>query len=475
MPVPGTTLAGRYRLVRRLGAGGMGTVWAAEDQRLRRMVAIKQLHVASEDSSRRFQREAKLGASLRHPNLVTVYDVLVADADVLLIMEHVDGGSLAERLRGGPLEPAEALAVLAPIAAALDHAHGRGVIHRDVKPGNILVGRDGGVRLADLGIATAAESTRITRSGSVLGTPAYIAPEQLQGGTATPAADVYALATVAFEALAGRRAWEGASAMEVVQKVTTAPPPDLRDARPDLPASAAAVLKQAMSREPRRRPPSAGHLVRDLASALAPAAASAEPGAAPRWVGPARPQRAAQRGRGGRRRASAALLAPAALLAGALALAVVLLATGGSDAPPERRAATPAATPARTATATATATPAARSGPAATPRAAVRGFYERAARGDFDGAWALAGPAMRAAFGNSLDRFRRELSSLETIDFGRVRVVDRAGDRAMVEVQTVAHHTDRTDTCSGTLAAVRGTDGGWLVDPSGLRCERDAG
>ena len=466
-------MAGRYRLVRRLGSGGMGIVWAAEDERLGRMVAIKQLHVASDDASRRFQREAELGAALRHTNLITVFDILSSseDGDVLLIMEYVEGASLAELLRRGRLETDRTLSILAAVAAALDHAHAHGIIHRDVKPANVLVGDDGRVRLADLGIATAAEMTRITRSGSVLGTPAYIAPEQLQGSEASPASDVYALGTVAFEMLAGRRAWEGSSALEVVRNVTTGPTPNLAEARPDLPAAAAAVLEQGMAREPERRPDSAGRFVGDLAAALEPTAVPEPPTA------PAAPARPAARPA---RRRSPALLALAALLAGAIALATVLALAGGDDPPDRQAGRTPEATANATVTATATEspTPSATAAPAApaaggnaSPTAAIRSFYELAADDDFDGAWALAGPRMRAAFGNSQTVFRNDLDSLQSIEFPRLEVVQRSGGRVTVSVQSVASHTDRTDTCGGTLGAVRGEGGGWLVEPDGLSCE----
>src|ERR671921_1353295 len=139
----------RFRVTRQLGAGGSGTVWEAEDERLRRTVAIKQLHVPSGPESQRFQREARLGASLRHPGLVAVFDILCEDHAVLLVMEHVDGGSLAERLRTDPPSQDELLRLLTDVAAALDHAHAHGIVHRDVKPANILLGHDGHAKLAD--------------------------------------------------------------------------------------------------------------------------------------------------------------------------------------------------------------------------------------------------------------------------------------------------------------------------------------
>ena len=175
-----TLLAGRYRHLSTLGTGGMARVHLCEDERLGRRVAVKQMHSAApEDSALRLQREARLGASLSHPNLVSVFDIETEDESVLIVMEYVEGETLREALADGPLGSDRAMEVVRDIAAALDHIHANGVVHRDVKPGNVLLARDGSAKLADLGIATAAEATRITLSGTVLGTAAYMAPEQL--------------------------------------------------------------------------------------------------------------------------------------------------------------------------------------------------------------------------------------------------------------------------------------------------------
>ena len=159
--------------------------------------------------ARRLHREARLGASLNHPNLVSVFDTETYDEGVLIVMEYVEGETLGDALRRGPLPMRQALDVIRALAAALDHAHSHGVVHRDVKPGNVLLGPAGVVKLADLGIGIATDNTRITRTGIALGTPAYMAPEQIEAGRVTPAADVYALGALSFELLSGRKALRG--------------------------------------------------------------------------------------------------------------------------------------------------------------------------------------------------------------------------------------------------------------------------
>src|SRR3954447_696458 len=273
MPV-GTTddlVAGRYRMLRRLGAGGMAAVFLARDTRLERDVAVKRLHPESpEEVGRRFQREAKVGASLNHPSIVAVYDTVTDDEGVLIVMEYVAGHTLRDEIPRGPMEPDRALGILAAIASALDHAHDAGVVHRDVKPANVLIDdARGAVKLADLGIATAAERTRITKSGNVLGTAAYMAPERLDGLAGGPGVDIYALAAMAFEMLSGRKAIDGSTPLEIARRVATAPPPYICDIVPGAPPAAGEALKRGLAKDPRERPASAGELVRELSDAYA--------------------------------------------------------------------------------------------------------------------------------------------------------------------------------------------------------------
>ncbi|MEJ7717638.1 MAG: serine/threonine-protein kinase [Thermoleophilaceae bacterium] len=268
----GRLLAGRYRVESRIGSGGMGAVYLALDERLGRRVAVKRLPADSpEEAARRFEREARLGASLNHPNLVTVYDTDTDEDGVLIVMEYVAGATLAGELAAGPMAPERALEVVGGVAAALDYAHDAGVVHRDIKPANVLLGQ-GTVKLADLGIATAAEQSEITRTGTVLGTPSYMAAEQLEGRPIGPAVDVYALATVAFECLCGCKARTGRTPIEIARKVASEPPPDLRDSWTEVPPPVAAALRQGMSRDPDERPRSAGALFAELRDGMAAAA-----------------------------------------------------------------------------------------------------------------------------------------------------------------------------------------------------------
>ncbi|MCE3267382.1 MAG: serine/threonine protein kinase [Solirubrobacterales bacterium] len=262
----GVMLAGRYRVRRRLGAGGMATVFLAEDERLGREVAIKRLHTdAPEASLRRFEQEARLGAALNHPNLVSIWDTAVTEEGALIVMEYVPGRPLGEVAGGRPMRPSRALPILRDVASALDHAHANEVVHRDVKPGNIIVGDDGVVKLADLGIAKAVGSTQITMEGSVVGTLPYMSPERLHGpGAGGPESDIYALAAVAFELLSGRPPAQPAD----TEEAAVSPPRDLRREWPEGPPSAVRILERALSDDPSVRQASAVRMIEELEAAL---------------------------------------------------------------------------------------------------------------------------------------------------------------------------------------------------------------
>jgi serine/threonine-protein kinase len=217
-------IAGRYRLEGRLGYGGMSTVHRAVDQRLERQVAVKLLaeHLADEEAFvSRFQREAQAAARLVHPNIVQVFDSGRDEntGQYFIVMEYIEGSSGAEILRDqGWVEVDEALAIIEQACEGLDYAHRHGVVHRDVKPGNLLRSREGEVKLADFGIAKATEQSSITQVGSVLGTAAYLAPEQARGEEAGPSADLYALGVVTYQLISGRLPYDATSLTELALK-----------------------------------------------------------------------------------------------------------------------------------------------------------------------------------------------------------------------------------------------------------------
>jgi serine/threonine-protein kinase len=251
--------ADRYRLERRLGVGGMATVQLAFDTRLERYVAVKLIaeHLA-EDSSfvSRFRREALAAARLVHPNIVQVFD-FGSDPDSgrnFIVMEYVDGQSCAEILRDrGPLVPRDAVDILGQACRGLDYAHRNGVVHRDVKPGNLLRNTDGVVKLADFGIAKAAEQSDITKVGSVLGTAAYLSPEQTRGEPAEPGSDLYALGVVAYQLLAARLPYEAASLTDLARLQEAGPPPRLDEINRDIPPALADAVARALARRRAQR------------------------------------------------------------------------------------------------------------------------------------------------------------------------------------------------------------------------------
>src|SRR5205085_2838716 len=207
-------LGGRYRLEDRLGGGAVADVYRAVDERLHRAVAVKLFRGDAAEELQRHEAEMRTLARLEHPSLVTVYDAGDDDGQPYLVMQLVEGDTLADELARGPLGADRAGRYGAALADALAYVHAQGFVHRDVKPANVLIAGDGRVHLADFGIARLVDSAHVTRTGDVLGTPAYFAPEQVSGDAVGPAADVYALGVMLLECLTGRRPFEGTS-MEV--------------------------------------------------------------------------------------------------------------------------------------------------------------------------------------------------------------------------------------------------------------------
>ncbi|HET9198487.1 MAG TPA: protein kinase [Solirubrobacterales bacterium] len=267
-------LSGRYETAERLGSGGMSNVYKATDRILERTVAVKILAEHLSDDERfvaRFRREALAVAKLIHPNIVQVYDTGVDEGRHYIVMEYVEGRSGAQILqRQGPVEAEIAAEIGIQSCAGLDYAHRRGIIHRDVKPGNLMIvgGPVGGgemvVKLTDFGIARAIEQTRITPVGSVVGTAAYLAPEQVRGEEATPATDVYALGVVLYQFLTGRLPYEGSSLAELaVRQQNEKPlPPDTYNS--EVPQTLGAAVLRALEGDPNRRYGSADELAAGL-------------------------------------------------------------------------------------------------------------------------------------------------------------------------------------------------------------------
>ncbi|HEU4973962.1 MAG TPA: protein kinase [Baekduia sp.] len=261
----GELIADRYELGERLGLGGMSTVRVAFDRRLERYVAVKLLaeHLADDQQFvTRFRREALAAARLVHPNIVQVFDFGLDEASDrhYIVMERIVGPSGAEILRErGHLPVDEAVDWIAQACRGLEFAHRNGLVHRDVKPGNLLLSRDDGtVKLADFGIAKlASEESSITQVGSVLGTAAYLAPEQAAGEEAGPAADIYGLGVVAYQLLAGRLPYEAQSLTELALKQQREVPPPLHHVDPAIPPALGAAVARALELDPRRRHPSA--------------------------------------------------------------------------------------------------------------------------------------------------------------------------------------------------------------------------
>jgi serine/threonine protein kinase len=280
-------IARRYEIIAPIASGGMATVLRAWDHTIGRYVAIKALRPPAEPSldphtEERFRREAQASAKLAHPNVVMIYDYLEERGQQFLIMEYVDGVNLKRCIADrGSLPPVRALAITEQICAALAAAHARGLIHRDIKPQNILLTTDGRARLTDFGIVRMADSDALTYSGVVLGTADYLSPEQARGDHLGPQSDLYSLGVVLFEMLTGEPPFIGANPVSVAMRHATEAIPTLATRAPHLPKELETLLRKAVEREPKRRYRSAvimGRAVQELRlrlSAPLPLAAAA--------------------------------------------------------------------------------------------------------------------------------------------------------------------------------------------------------
>lgn len=277
-PDEGRLVGGRYRLAEVIGVGGMATVHRAIDTRADRSVAIKLLRrevIADTDIAMRFRREALAATVLRHANIVACLETGTDDGQPFLVMELIEGEDLAARLRRlGRISPSEAARIALDVARALGVAHLRGIVHRDVKPGNILLARDGRAMVTDFGIARLAADTEGAIPGTTLGSVHYFSPEQAQGATTTGASDVYSLGLVLYEALTGHRAWRGETTAALAAVRIGADAPSPRVVRPEVPAALDAVVVRALDPDPMRRFASGVA----MAAALEPIVSRPEPG-----------------------------------------------------------------------------------------------------------------------------------------------------------------------------------------------------
>ena len=284
----GKTL-GKYQVFERIGRGGMADVYKGRHERLDRTVAIKVLHshlAEGEDFLARFEREARAVASLRHPNIVQVYDFDREEEQMYMVMEYIGGGNLKDRLKkaradGNFLPLKEVQAILEQVAAALDTAHKEGMLHRDVKPANVMLDEEGHAYLADFGIARIVSTTQFTATGTLVGTPAYMSPEQGRGESLTPASDLYSLGIILYEMLTNSIPFDADTPLAIIHKQIHDPLPPARDLRADLPAAVEGMLEQALAKDASARFDSAAAMAEALHVALTSKGAPASPAQAP--------------------------------------------------------------------------------------------------------------------------------------------------------------------------------------------------
>ena len=474
--MPPDLIAGRYRVDRAVGAGGMGTVWLCRDEMLQRLVAVKQVGVVageSADDTRRAMREARTAAALNHRNAVSIYDVVEHDGAPWLVMEYFPSHTLSELLADGPLPVRRVAAIGAQVAAALAGAHEAGIVHRDVKPGNILVGYDDVAKISDFGIARLTHDDQLTQTGLVIGTPAYFAPEVARGGTPGPASDAWALGASLYAAVEGH-------------------PPHPRQ------ANAVATLAVIVS-EPVRRPVRAGvltdvigHLMEPdptarwsmarAEQALRALAVDAPTPTAPVPTTAASPEPRASAAVSTRRsRLLPLALGVAVLLLLGIVAVVLITATGrdgrtGANEPgPSRSGSTSSAPESRSpspdagsptpdgstspAPATGAATPTAPTA-AAAPQGGPVGTIETyfaTVPGDLDAGWALLAPAMQARVGrDSFDGFWATISDVSVSDV-------RAVSGTTVTAEVAYTRTDGTPSVERQTFQLQRQGDGYLI------------
>jgi hypothetical protein len=498
-------LTERFVLEREIGSGGMSRVFLARDEVLERPVAVKILNPSfgETDIGTRFRREGRTAARLSHPNIVQVYDAgevrFEGRETSYIVMEYVPGGDLKDLIdERGVLSGAE-LTRLSGAAAGLAHAHERGVIHRDIKPHNILITDSGDVKVTDFGIARALDATTATRTGSYLGTALYSSPEQLRGEGVTPKSDVYSLGVTLYHAATGQTPFAGTPIEVASQHVAREPTPPRR-LNDSVSASLEALILGCLEKDPDSRPTAdevriglleAGRGVHDTQAypeppATEPAADERTPTAAPREAQQTLPGRTVYGRRRGRRREVLAILALVALLALVGAIFAPTLLGGG-----DQRANVPAqnggnrdnpsgegqggqsqqqGSPGQpSASQSATGEPAgeAQAGGGPTEEAAaeqaVEEFYRSAAQGDYGRSSELLSEGWRQSTFPSQASFQSTFQTLQSIEFVEGPTAEISGDTATVTGVTEATHSDRIEQNEGTWRLVS-VDGEWRID-----------
>lgn len=277
-PVP-ELIAGRYELGELVGSGGMGEVYAGRDTKLDRPVALKFLRkdmASQEDLRTRFEAEARAAGRLSHANVVGVFDTGEHNGNPFIVMELLSGRTMGDEAAGGQATEERARSICLDIVSALKASHAQGVLHRDLKPGNVLLCHDGSVKVGDFGVAKMAEGMDLTQAGMLLGTPAYLAPERIEGKPAGAATDIYSVGVMMYEFLSGQRPFEADTPLGLIRAIQDEPVPALAALRPDIDPAFAAVIERAMHRDPAIRYASAAEMEADLAGETAQAPAGGE-------------------------------------------------------------------------------------------------------------------------------------------------------------------------------------------------------